>query len=188
MTDLGAVIGALVEQLAADPLVGLSSAEDVHLNLVTSEAEWYAGALMPAVAVCVTEVERAVIDALTERTSVQIELHATLDGAQGKGSHAAVWTLGESLRRFLTEHRFLASGNPPVALVESGIPRGETYEVASFGERGPLQTAVVRWDATWLSPRTFDDVPFISARYLRTLTLIPGVGVDEDQPSPVPVP
>lgn len=187
MTDLAAVVVALVEQLGADPLVGVQSAEDLHLLLVTSEAEWYAGKLIPAACVCVEEIERTAIELGVgrERATAMIEIHLSLDGRQGQGNHAQVWALAEAVRRSLITNRLLATGNPPAALLERSEPKGETYEVLDFGERGKLQTATVRWQATWLEPRTFDDAPLVSAKYLRTISIVPGVGATEEQP-PIP--
>lgn len=181
MTDLAGVVAALAAQMAADPLIGVDSAEDLHLAAVDADAEWVVSPL-PGAAICADETLRVAIDPKRERVTALFEIRLTADGRDGRGNHALIWALVESLRQFLVTNRLLAGGNPLVALLESSAPKGESYDVQQFGELGWLQTAVVRWQASWIGARTFVQGVPVDKRFIRTISLTRGVGGTEQQP------
>lgn len=185
MTDVVAIVAALAAGLAADPQIGLEGTETIHLAQVDTDAEWVVAPL-PGLAIRVPSTEREALTYRQERVTATLELALTLDGRDGRGNHQACWALAEGIRRSLVRDRLLARGSPLVALLETSMPKGEAYEVQQWGDRGWLQTAIVRWETRWLEPRIFDDAPLVAAKYLRTSSSTPGVGVTEDQP-PIPL-
>lgn len=184
-TDLAAVLAGVQAALEADPAIGLAGSDAQHLRLVAPNVEWVV-AQLPSAALLVRETQRTAQLDRRERCSATVEVRLALDGGDGRGDVPAISALVGGVRRVLIQNRLLASGSPLRALITGSQPTGETYEVIQPGERGWLQTAVLRWDATWLEPRVFDDVPVIDARHVRVITIVPGVGATEDQPPIAP--
>lgn len=181
MTQLGDVVTALADGVANDPQIGLGGTATPHLAAVDADAEWVVTPL-PGLAIRAQATEREAITPTQERVTATLELALSLDGRDGRGNHQAVWTLAEGLRRYLVRDRLLARGSPLRALLEASLPKGEAYEVQLLGERGWLQTAVVRWEARWLEARTFPPAETVTERLIRTIDIVRDV--TEEQPTP----
>lgn len=181
MTDLVTIVATLADGLASDPQIGLAGTAPVHLATVDTDTLWVI-ARLPGLAIRVPSTEREALTPTVERVTATLELALTLDGRDGRGNHQACWTLAEGLRRALVRDRLLARGSPLVALLETSMPKGESYEVQQLGERGWIQTGIVRWEARWLEPRVFPTATPVDARQLRVVEITRDV--QEEQPVP----
>jgi hypothetical protein len=182
VTDLAGVLAGLQAVLAADAAIGLDGSEANHLRLVAPNVEWIV-AQMPSAALLVAETQRvAGLGGQPETVTATFEVRLAIDGGNGRGDVSGIVALVEQVRRVLIQHDTLNGGNPPTALIGASRPTGETYEVIGGGDRGWLQTAILRWQATWVQPRVFDDAPLVDARYVRVISVTPGQGVTEQQP------
>lgn len=195
-TDLAAVLTALAAALADDPVIGVDGSEDGHLRAVAVNGDWLP-VPTPGAMVLVTETQRVVAGG-AENVTAAIEVRLAIPGPTAdptanppvdpaSGDMPGIIALVEQVRRVLIQHRTLSGGNPPKALITASAPKGETYEVQLFKDYGWYQTAIVRWQATWLQSRTFADVPLVSSRSLRVVRLErdtgePAAGGTETQP------
>jgi len=184
VTDLATVLAGVQAVLEGDAAIGLDGSDPRHLRLVAPNVEWVV-AQLPSAALMVRETTRTAQLDRREYVQATVEVRLALDGGDGRGDVPAISALVGQVRRVLIEQRLLPQGNPPIAQLTGSRPTGETYEVIQPGERGWLQTAVMRWDANWLEPRVFEDAPLIDARHVRVISIEPGVGVTEDTP-PIP--
>lgn len=181
MTTLADVLAGLADVLADDAAFGVDGSDAVHLRAVAINGDWLP-VPTPSAMVLVTETTRTALDGKRESVTAMFEVRLAIPGPAidpaanppldpEMGDMPGIVALVEGVRRVLIEHDLLASGSPAVALLTGSAPKGETYEVQAFKEYGWFQTAIVRWQAGWVQPRTFVDGPVINRRLLTTIRL-----------------